>query len=100
MLNGKSYIGSSVDVHKRIREHIRSLTKGQHHSYKLQKEFDRLVFGAELFEITYEVLFECNPEDIESIERIYMKGFQAVRKGYNVTGSTKRTKGNAIRGDN
>lgn len=97
VLNGKRYIGSSVDVHKRYRSHISGLMNGKHHSYKLQREFDKMLATALPFEVELEILFECNPEDIESIERLYMKGYKSIKYGYNVTGSTKRTAGNAVK---
>lgn len=38
---GEVYIGSTKNLNKRFRDHLRRLIKGNHPNYKLQKCFDR-----------------------------------------------------------
>lgn len=42
------YIGSSVDIQKRIQTHVRALASGKHHSVYLQRAWNK--YGAEAFE--------------------------------------------------
>ena len=39
--NGKMYIGESIDIEKRWKNHQEHLYNGNHHSYKLQSEWDK-----------------------------------------------------------
>jgi group I intron endonuclease len=55
--NGKIYVGSSLNMENRLREHKRMLNKGVHHSKKLQYAFNK--HGMPEF---YFVLI-CRPED-------------------------------------
>lgn len=38
--NGKVYIGSSKDIDRRWKEHIKMLEEGNHHSHKLQNDYN------------------------------------------------------------
>lgn len=38
--DGSYYIGQSVDVYSRLKDHYRMVLSGNHHSYKVQKKFD------------------------------------------------------------
>jgi group I intron endonuclease len=53
-INGKVYIGSSVDIHARWRTHRYELRGGGHHSIALQRAWDK--YGREAF--AFEVLEE------------------------------------------
>jgi group I intron endonuclease len=46
--NGKSYIGSSINIRLRWKDHRRKLRKGIHHSKHLQSSFDK--YGLDSFE--------------------------------------------------
>lgn len=46
-VNGKRYIGSSVNVHRRLLDHRRKLSRGAHHSAALQAAWNK--YGAESF---------------------------------------------------
>ena len=39
--NSKMYIGESIDIEKRWKVHQEDLDNGNHHSYKLQSEWDK-----------------------------------------------------------
>lgn len=47
--NGKKYIGSTIDFKRRIRRHINLLKNGNHHSIKLQNNWNK--YGEAAFEI-------------------------------------------------
>lgn len=46
-LNGKAYTGSSVNIERRRREHLRVLRQGKHHSIHFQRAWD--LYGEEAF---------------------------------------------------
>lgn len=57
------YVGSSIDIHKRSKEHLSRLRKGNHSNWKLQKSFsDRPDFQLMILE-------ECGFEMLDSNER-------------------------------
>ena len=37
----KVYVGSSIDITSRVRNHIKDLNRGIHHSMKLQRSFNK-----------------------------------------------------------
>ena len=80
-VNGKIYIGSSVDVSKRQKQHYRLLTQNKHHSYKLQADWNK--YGEEAFEwcVIEEIL---DLELLEQIEQKYLDDYKVCSNGYNV----------------
>ncbi len=84
--NGKVYIGSSVDIQKRWREHRSHLSNNDHHSLHLQRAWNK--YGEENFEfevIEYVEIFE----ELRIREQHYMdltKCYQR-KNGYNTSHS-------------
>ena len=39
--NGKMHIGESIDIEQRWKAHQEDLDNGNHHSYKLQEDYDK-----------------------------------------------------------
>lgn len=66
-VNGKSYIGQSVDIEKRVRDHFLPSRSGHN------KEFERDIekYGTEAFKIT--VLEECERKDLLKLEGEYIQ---------------------------
>jgi group I intron endonuclease len=79
-VNGKSYIGSSVNIRRRQREHIRELIAGIHANAKLQHAWNK--YGSAAFE--FEMLAFCPEEDLLWQEQMAINAFDAVRSGYNI----------------
>lgn len=67
--NGKIYVGSAVDYHRRKRVHLNLLKKGKHHSIKLQNSFNK--YGIDKFQFNILELVS-NIEDIIEIEQRYL----------------------------
>ena len=90
-LNGYSYVGSSVDIYGRFKEHIRMLETGKHHSHKLQKHWDKglAVKGGHL---ELHILEECKLEDMPRLELEYIRVYDSVKRGFNCTYDTRRAK--------
>lgn len=68
ILNGKSYIGSSVNLGKRMKEHRRVLRKGKHHSRVLQRAWDK--YGEQMFE--FFVMEYAAPDVIRDSEQWWL----------------------------
>lgn len=79
--NKKTYIGSSVDIRKRIIDHARSLDYGAHHSITLQRAYDQ-----ENLSFYAEVLETCDKDSLLDREQYYIDNYQSYdnKKGYNI----------------
>lgn len=81
-INGKSYIGQSLDIDRRLKEHYRSLTSlvCSHHSPKLQEDWDK--YGEDNFRA--EILEICPESKLEEREKYWIYFFNSADEGYNV----------------
>ena len=80
-VNNKVYIGSSVDIHKRWREHENDIKRGEHPNTQLQEDYYK--YGADNF--SYIILTKCSPESLRGTETLYIRLYNAMDedKGYN-----------------
>lgn len=72
----KVYIGQSIDVHSRTRRHDSDMLSGVHSS-KMQKAF------YEYGPFEWEIIEECLPSDLYTLEKYYIKLFNADTYGFN-----------------
>lgn len=81
LVDGKVYIGQSVDLVRRVQAHQVKLKKGKHPNTYLQHAVDK--FGYENFE--FDVLEECNAEELDKREKYWIAYFDSMNrdKGYN-----------------
>ena len=77
--NGRNYIGSSKDIYKRWSQHKALLHNRNHHSIKLQEDWDK--FGEENF--SFQVLQETDYANAKKIEEEYIGKFKSDIFGYN-----------------
>lgn len=75
-INGKMYIGQSVDITRRWRQH-----KNSELDYPLYKAFKK--YGIENF--IFEILEECSITMLNERERYYIQLYDSCRCGYNQT---------------
>ena len=66
--NGKCYIGSSINIKKRWREHRYYLNKNIHHSKKLQNYFNK--YGIET--LSFDIIELCDRKDLQKLEQFYI----------------------------
>lgn len=77
----KSYIGKSINIEERWKNHLNGLKKGKHHNKKLQKVFNK--YGKDDFE--FSILKEIDDYyEIAYYESYYAEKFNAFNKGYNI----------------
>lgn len=64
-VNGKRYVGQSLNIEKRWSYHRQDLTRGNHHSAYLQRSWDKYGEASFLFII----INECEPEEMNDLEQ-------------------------------
>lgn len=70
--NGKSYIGSSVDLESRFQRHRRDLRNGRHPNRHLQRAWNK--YGAGVF--MFKVLAQCHPGKLIDTEQFYIDRYK------------------------
>jgi group I intron endonuclease len=78
--NGKMYIGSSINIDKRIKEHMNKLKNNTHHNYKLQIDYNNADNSIFIYEILEEVV---NFNMLKEREDYFIKLYDSINKGYN-----------------
>lgn len=81
-INGKSYIGQTVDFNRRKRNHFNK-KEGDKECYAIHQAFFK--YGKENFSI--EVIEKCSKEELDEKEKYYIKYFHShhTENGYNLT---------------
>ncbi len=98
--NDKCYIGSSLNVRKRLNDHKTLLMRNKHHSYKLQGSYNKHGVSSFEFNPLEEVYFpetyekDTKLEYLECLEGYYINKYNSYKKGYNVS-EIPRIVGNA-----
>lgn len=81
-IDKKRYIGKSVNIPKRWREHKSLLRKGCHHNRHLQSAWN--LYGEKAF--NFKVLEYAEPKKLDELEITYISEYKAFgEKGYNFT---------------
>lgn len=79
--NNKRYIGSSINIYTRWKEHKRMLKKNEHHSIKLQRAWnkakDKDIFKFNIIEIIKD------KQQLHIIEQQYIDKYDSLYNGYN-----------------
>ena len=80
--NGKVYVGQSVNIERRFRNH-KSRTFSTDYETPLYKAFQK--YGIENF--SFEILEECTKEELDEKEMFYIAKYKSTQKefGYNMT---------------
>lgn len=77
--NGKVYVGSSKDVHKRWDEHQKQLESKRHHNAKLQHAWNK----TKGLPLEYAVVEECDGDILLEREQVWMDELDSYKSGYN-----------------
>ena len=76
----KVYVGSSVNVESRKKDHNRLLTNGKHHSKKLQNSFKKYKHK----EVELIVVEECTQDNRDEREQYWINHYNSMECGYNM----------------
>ena len=87
--NGKVYIGQSVNIDSRFKQHKKALRDNNHINYRLQDDWN--VYGEAVF--AFEVLQKCRSIYLDEIEKrtISEYGSTDPTKGYNLSEGVGRS---------
>lgn len=77
--NNKYYIGCSLNIKKRINDHVSMLNMHKHHNYKIQSLYNK--YGIPIFE----VLEYCGADVLFQLEIQYINEFDSFNTGLNLT---------------
>ena len=83
VLNGRKYIGMSMDIHRRWEEHITELNRGKHNNQYLQYSWNK--YGEEYFR--FSIIDFCDEDSLSEKEKYYIKLYKTLahENGYNLT---------------
>ena len=87
-VNGKVYIGESLDLERRWKEHLLELGSKQHINLKLQKDYN--IYGYEAFE--FEILATLDKNISSYVDKfiniiyedIFIREYNSIKEGYNI----------------
>ena len=81
-INGKRYIGSSIHIEQRFKEHLRNLRANKHANAHLQSAWNK--YGEHSF--VFEEVELCEPDQCLKIEQEYIDYYYAADRkfGYNI----------------
>lgn len=82
-INGKSYIGSAVNLKSRESKHKSDLSKNKHHSIKLQRSWNKYGKQNFIFDILEIVL---NKNDLIEKEQFWIDLYGSYKNGFNCCG--------------
>lgn len=85
---GEVYVGGSVDLDRRFRQHLHLLRKKKHKSAALQTAWDR--HTEEKFQ--FHRMLVCRPEDVRLYEQRALDHYQPVFNTEKIAGSSQGTK--------
>lgn len=83
--NGKVYIGQSVDILSRWKQHEKELNKGTHPGANVGGfQWDWIHYGEENF--TFRILIKCEEDKLllNLLESYYIEKYHSVKCGYNI----------------
>jgi group I intron endonuclease len=78
-IDNKYYIGCSVDITRRIQEHIYKLSNNKHTNYRLQKEYND---GSTPI---FSIIEETTVDQLYKQEEFWIKEFDSFNNGFNLT---------------
>lgn len=81
MLNGKCYIGQSIDIYKRWESHKSKFVQKYYHTKTLYKAFAK--YGVNNFK--FEIIEICKRKDLDKREKYWIKKYNSYKDGYNMT---------------
>ena len=78
MINNKKYIGQSIDIYRRWKDHKRKLNSGKHHNIYLQNAWNK--YGEENF--SFYIVEKCPEDALDEKERFYILKFNCMNPNY------------------
>ena len=83
LVNHKIYIGQSVNIEERLKEHKRIAFRKNRPTYNYPLYKDIRIYGVENF--MFDILIQCKKEDLNSLEKDFIIKYNSFKNGYNQT---------------
>lgn len=80
-INGKKYIGQSIDIDRRFKQHKYRLEKNKHHNPHLQNAWNKYGEGG----FDFNILKCCKSEYLNRFEKMFIRIYDSFENGYNQT---------------
>lgn len=81
LINGKIYIGQSIDIEKRWSTHVSILNQNHHYNPHLQNAWNK--YGIENFK--FSIIEECTQYELNDREIYWIEQYDSFKNGYNLT---------------
>lgn len=90
LVNGKVYVGSAINLHRRCYDHFVQLRNNKHNNQHLQRAFNKYGESSFIFEI---IEFVPDRQMLIEREQHYINTFNVVEEGYNICPTAGSTLG-------
>lgn len=92
LVNGKVYIGQSINIKQRCGAHFSNLKNNRHDNIRLQRAYNK--YGKDNF--IFEIIEECNT-NLDDVEKYWICYFDSFNNGFNLTEGGKAIVKEAIK---
>ena len=97
IINNKTkerYVGQTIDLERRKKEHFKDLESNKHLNKKLQSAWNK--YGKNNFSFEYQKYDLANKDELNSLEKAFIQQYNSYYNGYNLTlgGDGGNTRGN------
>lgn len=92
--NNKLYVGSTINLSKRLCKHKNLLKTNKHHSKSMQNSYNKYVNKKFYYFIIENITTKISNIELSSTEETYINKFNTVNKGFNDTYNTYRNLNN------
>lgn len=82
-INGKVYVGKTINLKHRWEEHLSDLRNNKHHSIELQRSYNK--YGEDNFLFEYEVIEVKDDNELSILEMNKIEELDSYKNGYNET---------------
>lgn len=79
-INGKVYIGQSINIENRWKDHIYALNRGDSNCTVLQRAWNKYTQD----NFSFEILELCSENELDGVEMKYIELYNSVQCGYNI----------------
>lgn len=79
-INGKVYIGQSINIQNRWKDHVNALNRKDSSCTLLQRAWNK--YKQENF--SFEILELCSEDELDSVESKYIEFYDTINNGYNI----------------
>lgn len=93
LINGHCYIGQSINIEERWREHRKSINNTEDWSRSIYQAIRK--YGLENF--SWEIIEECSKNELDEKETYWIDYYNSYKNGYNQTMGGNETHGNSIK---